>query len=143
MQLTTTMTNLLKSQQQKSEGVSLINIYLLRLVFMLTFLFVGYDSWSAIFTHAGPWKPMHAVAVSVWAAYSTLSLLGLFHPLKLLPLVAFQISYKVIWLTIVALPLWTADALAGSDAAAMTKAFLWVVLPITAMPWRYFFRQWF
>jgi hypothetical protein len=33
--------------------------------------------------------------------------------------------------------LWSANQLAGSPAEEMTNAFLWVVLPIVAMPWKY------
>jgi hypothetical protein len=32
------------------------------------------------------------------------------------------------------------NELAGSPAEGMTRVFLWVVLPMAAMPWRYFFR---
>ena len=73
----------------------------------------------------------------MWASYSLLSIIGVFHPLKMLPLVMFEIIYKIVWLIIVAYPLWAANRLAGSPAEEMTKAFLWVVLPIVAMPWRY------
>jgi hypothetical protein len=60
-----------------------------------------------------------------------------FRPLKMLPLVMFEIIYKIVWLIIVAYPLWSANQLAGSPAEEMTNAFLWVVLPIVAMPWKY------
>jgi hypothetical protein len=33
--------------------------------------------------------------------------------------------------------LWSVNQLAGSPAEEMTNAFLWVVLPIVAMPWKY------
>jgi hypothetical protein len=45
--------------------------------------------------------------------------------------------YKIVWLIIVAYPLWSVNQLAGSPAEEMTNAFLWVVLPIVAMPWKY------
>jgi hypothetical protein len=47
----------------------------------------------------------------------------------------------VIWLILVAYPLWSSNQLAGSPAEGMTNSFLFVVLPILAMPWRYFFRR--
>jgi len=40
----------------------------------------------------------------------------------------------------VAYPLWIKNELAGSPAGEMANVFIWVVLPIVAMPWRYFFR---
>ena len=125
------------------DGVRPVNVYLLRLVFTLTFLFVGTGAWTTIATYHDEWKPLNAVAWSVWCAYSALSVFGILRPLKMLPIVAFQIFYKVIWLTIVAYPLWTTGSLAGSAAENMTRDFLWVILPIVAMPWGYFFRVFF
>jgi hypothetical protein len=66
--------------------------------------------------------------------------LGLIHPLKMLPIMMFTIVYKTIWLVIVALPLWQAGTLAGSPAEPMTKAFLWLPLAIVAVPWKYVFQ---
>lgn len=122
------------------EGVRPIQVYLLRVLFVLVFVFVGFDSWSAIVNHQGAWKPIHAAAVCMWASYSVVCVLGIFRPLTLLPMVAFEILYKVVWLTIVAYPLWKTNQLAGSPAEEMTNAFLWVVLPIVAMPWKYAFQ---
>jgi hypothetical protein len=76
----------------------------------------------------------------MWAAYSFLSIFGLINPLKWLPIVMFEIFYKIIWLVIVAYPLWSTKTLAGSPAEEMTYAFAWVILPIVAMPWGYAFR---
>jgi hypothetical protein len=119
------------------EGVRPINIYLLRLIYFLMLVFVGSDSWTSIITHQGPWDHVRAVAFCVWASYSTLSVLGLIHPLRMLPLMIFMIGYKVLWLIVVAYPLWRANALAGSPAEEMTYVFLWVPLPIIAVPWKY------
>jgi len=54
-----------------------------------------------------------------------------------------EITYKVIWLIIVAFPLWSSNRLIGSTAEGLTYSFLWVVLPILAMPWKYFFKKYF
>src|SRR5208283_1501968 len=44
------------------EGVRRINIYLLRLVFVLMFFLLGRDTWTHILTHQGSWEPINAVA---------------------------------------------------------------------------------
>ena len=132
-----TLPAFLKPDHERYEGVRPLNIYLLRLLFLLVFLFVGYDSWTSILTHRGPWDHVRAAALCMWGSYALLSLLGIFHPLKMLPLVLFEILYKVVWLIIVAYPLWSTHQLANSPAKEMTNAFLWVVLPIVAMPWKY------
>jgi hypothetical protein len=135
------MLNIFKTDYHKYEGVPPINIYLLRLMFLLMIIFLGKDSWTHIFTFKGSWNLTNAMAWSIWASYSILAILGLIQPLKMLPIVMLEIMYKVIWLGMVACPLWRTSQLTGSPAEQMTYAFLWVLLPIIAMPWRYFFRH--
>lgn len=122
------------------EGVRPINIYLMRLLYLLMMVFVGKDSWTTIFTHHGAWDPKEAMEWSVWAAFATLAVLGFFRPVKMIPILFLEIFYKVLWLILVAYPLWIAGTLAGSPAAGMTYAFLWVILPIVAVPWGYVFK---
>ena len=76
----------------------------------------------------------------MWASSSLLSLIGVLHPLKMLPLFLFDIGYKLIWLGAVAWPLWSAGQLIGSPAEGMTYAFLPVVIPLLLIPWGYVFR---
>jgi hypothetical protein len=123
------------------EGVRPIQIYLLRVVFILMFFVLGKNTWTHILTHQGTWDPMEAVAWCVWTAFATLAVLGIIRPLKMLPILLLEIFYKVLWLLIVAYPLWSAGTLAGSSAEHATSAFLWVILPIVAMPWGYAFRS--
>jgi hypothetical protein len=59
----------------------------------------------------------------------------------MLPLVLLEIMYKLLWLLLVAYPLWSTNRLIGSPAENMTYAFLWVALPIVAMPWKYAFES--
>ena len=134
------ITAIFKPDSERYEGVRPINIYLLRLLFLLVVVFVGSDSWSAILKHEGPWDHVKAAAMCMWAAYAVLSIFGLINPLRWLPIVMFEIFYKIIWLVIVAYPLWSTNQLAGSPAEGMARAFVWVILPILAMPWSYAFR---
>lgn len=132
--------NIFRRDYEHYDGVPRINIYLLRLLFTLMFVFLTYESWSYILNHTGPWNNANAAAWCMWGAYSAISFIGILRPLKMLPIVLFEIVYKVAWLAVVAYPLWMKDELIGSPAEEMTRVFLWVVLPIVAMPWRYFFR---
>ena len=123
------------------EGVRRINIYLLRLLFILMFFVLGRDTWTHVLTHRGPWEPDNAMAWCVWTAFAALAGLGIIRPLKMLPILLVEIFYKLMWLIIVAYPLWSAGALAGSPAEAETSAFLWVGLAIVAVPWGYVFMS--
>jgi hypothetical protein len=125
----------------RHQGVPRINIYLLRLLYILMFFVLGKETWTHILTHQGPWDPTAAVAWCVWTAFATLAGIGIVHPVKMLPLVLLEIFYKVLWLIIVAYPLWAKGTLARSPAEGITSGFLWVPLPIVAVPWAYAFRN--
>ena len=126
-----------RSDAERYEGVRPIHMYSLRTLFLLIFLFVGYDSWSVLLKHEGAWDPMRAAAWSMFASYSLLSILGVFRPLKMLPIVVFVVLYKSVWLLFVAYPLWAAGNLAGSPAEEMARVFMWVPLAIVVVPWKY------
>ena len=133
--------NIFKRDYETYEGVRRINIYVMRLFFALMFVFVATDSWRVIITHEGAWDPTKAVAWCSWAAYSTLSLLGVFHTLRMLPIMLFMVFYKGLWLIVVAYPLWIAGTLQGSTAEPMAAMFIWVIVPLIFIPWKYVFEK--
>jgi len=94
-------------RSKKYEGVRPIHIYLLRLLYILMFFVLGKETWVHILAHHGPWDPTDAVARCVWTAFATLAGIGIIHPLKMLPIVLLEIFYKVLWLILVAYPLWS------------------------------------
>jgi hypothetical protein len=124
---------------ERYEGVRWINIYLLRLLYILMFFVLGKDTWTHILTHQGAWDPTDAVVWCVWTAFATLAGIGIMRPVKMLPIVLLEIFYKLLWLVLVAYPLWAKGALWGSSAEAIALSFLWVPLPIVAVPWGYVF----
>jgi hypothetical protein len=128
-------------RDDRYEGVRTINIYLLRLLYVLMFFVLGKETWTHILTQKAPWEPLDAVAWCVWTAFATLAALGILRPLKMLPIVLLEIFYKLLWLLLVAYPLWSRGTLAGSPAEQITTEFLWVLLPIAAVPWGYAFAN--
>ena len=134
-----TRARMLFAPNHRFDGVSAIKIYLLRALFGLMAVFLGTDAWTYIATFDGVWEPAAAAAWCMWAGFSVLAIIGVINPLKMLPLVLLEIFYKVLWLAIVAYPLWSNGQLAGSPAERMASDFTWVVLAILAMPWRYAF----
>jgi len=128
-------------RDERHEGVRRINIFLLRLTYILMFFMLGRDVWTHIIAYQGPWEPNDAMAWSVWAAFAALAGLGIFHPLKMLPVLLLEILYKPLWLILVAYPLWVTDRLSGSPVEYQTFVFLGVIVPILATPWGYVFSH--
>jgi hypothetical protein len=125
---------------QRYEGVRPINIYLLRAMYFLMATLLAKDVWSYVFTHQGAWEVKEAMAWCVWGGFSTLAILGVFHPLKMIPILLLEIFYKTLWLILVAYPLAKAGTLAGSPAEGTTYVFIPVIIVYLIMPWGYVFR---
>ena len=136
------LTRVFTSDPQRNEGVRPVQLWGLRL-FLLMLVFVAPTAWGALLAHDGPWDPMRAVAIAVWATYPALALFGLLRPLRWLPLMFFTIGYKTIWLAFVAAPLWQAGALWGTPTGEIAASFLTLPLLVVVVPWGYAWRTYF
>ena len=114
--------------------VPLVRLYALRAVYLLIALFL-LSSAAPNLTQLAP-TPMTGVARAVLSALGLLALLGLRYPLQLLPLMLFELSWKLIWLVAYGLPLWSAGAL-GADNAQTFKACAIGVPIVLLLPWRH------
>ena len=126
---------------EKFDGIRPINIYFMRLIYVLMAFVMGMDAWGYIFSNAQPWGEEEAVAWSVWGAFAILALLGMFRTVDMIPILLLEILYKCIWLFLFALPLMQEGKLEGSGSEETVFAFLLVLLPILAMPWGYVFDR--
>ena len=120
-----------------TDDVSTLRLYLMRTVYLLTFVGVGSWVWPEIINHGALWDPVKGVAFSFWAAYSVLMGLGIRYPVRMLPLLILQLFYKSVWLLAVGLPLRSAGQ-ADPVAAGMIDTFaIAVVLDLLVIPWPY------
>jgi hypothetical protein len=132
--------DIFRSDPQRHDGVRPINIWGLRLFYLLMLVFVAPTAWRVLLTHEGPWVPLAAVAWAVWATYPVLALFGLLQPLRWLPILFFAIGYKTVWLAFVAVPLWRAGTMEGSSAQPIAESFLALPLLALVIPWGYAWR---
>jgi hypothetical protein len=109
----------------------------------LGYLFVGGGlaivKWPLLFTH-GPWELKDGTVECMLVAMSLLALLGLRYPLRMLPILLFEVAWKITWLAVIALPLWSNNKLAGATRDQAGTVLL-VVIVIAVIPWRYVFSQ--
>jgi hypothetical protein len=124
----------------KLAAVSLPRLYLLRFGYLVVAVGLVATKWPLIINHDGPWPRWEGVETCMLVALSLLSFLGLRYPMKMLPILLFEIAWKFIWLTVIAVPLLTADHI---DPATLNVfyACLWVVIVLAVIPWRYVFRH--
>lgn len=83
-----------------------------------------------------PWELKEGTVLTMLVAMSVLALLGLRYPQRMLPILLFEVGWKLTWLGFVAVPLWLDGDLTGAtrDQAA---AVLWVAVIIAVIPWRH------
>ena len=86
--------------------------------------------------HRDQWTLTQGVIDCMLIALSGLALLGLRYPLQMLPILLFESAWKLLWLGVVALPMWLTGQLTA-PYAAMTADLLWVVIILAVIPWRY------
>lgn len=108
----------------------------LRVGYLLLVVGLGLTIWPGIVHHDKPWELMHGVVRCMLAAMSVLAILGLVYPLRMLPLLFFELAWKAIWLIVVALPLSSAHQL-DADTLETTNECLMAVIFLVIIPWPY------
>jgi hypothetical protein len=131
------------SPDPRHDGVRPVQLWGLRLFYLLMLVFVTPTAWQALLTHAGAWDPLRAVTIAVWATYPALALFGIFRPLRWLPLMFFTIGYKAIWLAFIAWPLWQAGTLWDTPTGEVAASFLALPALAAEVPWGYAWRTYF
>ena len=94
------------------QEVSTFRLYLLRATYLLLIVGLGFQIWPGILNPPRDLEHMRGPVRSLLAAVSLLAILGLRYPLKMLPLLFFELVWKSIWVVAIGLPLWFA---AGSS----------------------------
>lgn len=125
--------------QRVSGQLPLWQVNLLRVGYLVMGGGLAIKKWPLLFGHA-PWELMEGTVQCLLIAMSVLALLGLRYPVRMLPILLFEVTWKLLWLGVVALPLWLNGELAGSTLE-QTVTVLWVLIVIAVVPWRYVLAQ--
>ena len=115
--------------------LALWQVNLLRVGFLVMGVGLALIKWPLLLDHE-PWSLAEGTKNCLLIAMSFLALLGLRHPVRMLPILLFEVTWKLLWLGVVALPLWTDGHLDGATRT-QTGTILWVVVIIAVIPWRH------
>jgi len=121
--------------------VTLFRLYLLRALYLLVGVAQGIQTWTAILQHRGPWEFWHGVGLSLLGALTALALLGIRYPVRMLPLLSFELGWKLIWVLAIWLPLWMGHRVDPDTADSAFAIFLGVVLVPLVLPWSYVWKN--
>lgn len=121
--------------------VSTFRLYLLRAMYLLIVVGLGITIWPGIVSPPATLSHMGGVVRSVLGAVSLLALLGIRYPLKMLPLLFFELLWKSIWVLAFGLPLWRNQQLDANTRETLNACLMGVVLVPLVLPWGYVFRH--
>ena len=121
--------------------VSTLRLALLRAMYLLIAIGLGLTLWPSILGSIGGPADPHSVIRALLGALSLMCLLGLRHPLRMLPLLLFELVWKLLWVVLTALPLWRAGTLGPYGEETLFACLVGVVLVPLAVPWGHVWRH--
>ena len=120
--------------------VSLFRLYTLRVAYFVMAAGLGVYIWPLVIHHTNELAITKGAQLASLAGLGATAALGLRYPVKMLPILLFEMVWKAIYLIAFALPLWSAHQI-NEAVAEDIKAVLMVVIFIPLIPWRYVFAQ--
>jgi hypothetical protein len=117
--------------------VSLVRLYILRAMYLVLVIGLGGMIVPEIVSH-----PLisRGVIASLLGAVWLLAFLGLLHPLEMLPLLMFELVWKLIWTLAYGLPQWSAGVRPPTFAEDSFNIAFGAVL-LFVIPWGYVWRH--
>jgi hypothetical protein len=117
--------------------VSILRLYLLRAMYAFMVIGLALTRWPDLLERSARLTNMEFVVASVLGAISLLALLGIRYPVRMLPLLLFELLWKVIWVALWGLPRWAAGDLDAAGEEILINCLVGIVLVPLVLPWGY------
>jgi hypothetical protein len=119
----------------------LYRLYILRAGYALIGIAQGLKTWPAILHHTHPWDFWHGVGMSFFGALTLLALLGIRYPVRMMPLMIFELAWKLIWVLAAYTPAYLTHSVDTDLADNFLGIFLGVVVVPFVLPWGYVWKN--
>ena len=124
--------------------VSTFRLYVLRAMYVFTVVGLAIEKLPALL-HPANLSPGDSVVLSVLGATALLAVVGIRYPIKMLPLLFFEVVWKSIWMLVFGLPRSLSGGLDPSVSFGGTETLIaclvGIVLVPLAVPWGYVWKQ--
>jgi hypothetical protein len=120
--------------------VSTIRLYVLRAAYLLVAVGLATMIWPLIIDPPRDLQHMRGVVWSMLTAVSLLAILGIRYPLKMIPLLLFELTWKLVWIVVIGLPLWMGDRFDPATRGTWNDNLFGLVLMPLVIPWGYVWR---
>ena len=127
------------SPETAARPVSLFHLYALRAVFLMMALFLLSSIGPRLLET--PPTLMTGAARALFVALGLLAAVGVVYPLRMLPIMMFEFTWKMLWIAFIGLPLWAAGRLDPASAQTFFEVGVGVILVPIVMPWGYVWRH--
>jgi hypothetical protein len=131
---------LLEKAPDKVADLPLWRLYTLRVCYLILAGGLGLFIWPSVIHHTVEFASEEGVRFSLLAGLGATAILGFRYPLRMIPLLLFELIWKIIFLVAFALPLWRSHQITETMQADIT-AVLMVVVFLPLIPWGYVWRQ--
>ena len=121
--------------------VSLFRLYVLRATYLLIVVGVGAMIWPLLLDSPATAEHFRGVTWCLLSTVALLALLGLRYPLKMLPLLFFELIWKATWVIAIGLPLRSSGQLVGAFSDTWFANVMGLVIFPLAIPWGYVARR--
>jgi len=96
--------------------------------------------WPDLISHSAGWGIDNGAQYALLGALAPLALLGLRHPLRLLPLVLYEFLWKALWFIFVAWPLYASGQMTDGVWSNVFACAIAIVLTPIILPWNHVWR---
>jgi hypothetical protein len=121
--------------------ISTLRLSLLRAMYLFMFVGLAIFKWPGILNPPPDISNAGTVVGSMLGALSLLAALGIWYPVKMLPLLFFELLWKVMWVLGWGLPLWLSQQLGPDSQETLISCLMGVVLVPLAIPWGYVYNH--
>lgn len=131
------------NKTSENRDVSIVRLNVLRAMYLFIATGLGVTIWPEILFPNSMNANVDTVVSSLLGALGLLCLLGLRYPLKMLPLLIFELLWKLIWSIAFALRMALNTGLDTYATETLFACAMGLVLVPLALPWGYLFNTYF
>lgn len=117
--------------------ISTLRLYLLRAMYAFIAIGLAVMRWPELIDRPSTLSHMDTVVASILGAVSLLALLGIRHPIRMLPLLFFELLWKSMWVLMWGLPSWLDHQLDPDRQETLIACLMGIVPVLLIMPWSY------
>ncbi len=123
--------------------VSVTRLNVLRAMYLFMAVGLGLTVWPNILSPSDINAGQGSVIRALLGALALLCLFGLRYPLQMIPILLFELLWKIIWVVASAVPMWQKSGLDNYASETLFACAMGLVLVPLSLPWGHVYQQYF